>query len=292
MRTSLGRAPGGPTVEFGPDEPAMTEYAAAGSGPVVATPVPQPSPALCTLVFDVGGTGLKAAVLDASGAMVSERVRVRTTYPCPPDRLVGELCGLAGQLPAAHRASVGFPGMVRGGVVLSAPKFDTVAGPGSPVSPELGAAWREFALAEALSERLGMPVRVANDADVQGAAVVSGSGFELVLTLGTGVGTAVFYDGMLLPHLELAHHQFRKDQTYEEQLGELARKDVGEERWVKRVRKAIDALRALTFFSHCYIGGGNARRLPPDMPPDVTIVANTAGLLGGIALWDGRQPVA
>lgn len=268
-----------------------TEHAAAGSGSVVTSALEPSAPPPHTLVFDVGGTGLKAAVLDGSGAMVSERVRVRTAYPCPPERLVAELCGLAGQLPSADRASVGFPGMVRGGVVLSAPKFDTVAGPGSPVSPELGAAWRDFPLADELAGRLGMPVRVANDADVQGAAVVSGSGFELVLTLGTGVGTAVFYDGMLLPHLELAHHQFRKDQTYEEQLGELARKEVGEERWVKRVRKAIDALRALTFFSHCYIGGGNARRLPGDLPSDVTIVANTAGLLGGIALWDGRQPV-
>lgn len=245
-----------------------------------------------TLVFDIGGTGLKAALLDATGHMVSERVRVRTPYPCPPDRMVGELCGLAAQLGDADRASVGFPGMVRKGVVLSAPKLDTEAGPGSPVNPELSAAWREYALGDTLEGRLGIPVRVANDADVQGAAVVAGSGLELVLTLGTGFGTAVFYDGMLLPHFELAHHMFRKDETYEEQLGELARKAVGDERWRKRVRKAVDALRALTFFSRCYIGGGNARRLPADLAPDVTIVPNTAGLLGGIALWDGRQPVA
>lgn len=252
----------------------------------------EPAPGPRTFVFDVGGTGLKAAVLDAAGRMVSERVRVRTPYPCPPERLVAELAGLASGIGPADRASVGFPGMVRGGLVLSAPKFDTVAGPGSPVSPDLGDAWREFRLADALAAELRVPVRVANDADVQGAAVVVGSGFELVLTLGTGFGTAAFYDGALLPHLELAHHMFRKDETYEEQLGERARKAVGEERWVKRVRKAIASLRALTFFSHCYIGGGNARRLPDDLGSDVTVVPNTAGLLGGIALWDGRQPVA
>ena len=245
-----------------------------------------------TAVFDIGGTGLKAAVLDAAGEMISERVRVRTPFPCPPQRLVSELAGLFSKLDGAERASVGFPGMVRSGVVLSAPKFDTVAGPGTPVSLELATAWRDFPLAEALGLELGLPVRVANDADVQGAAVVVGSGFELVLTLGTGFGTAAFYDGALLPHLELAHHMFRKDQTYEEQLGELARKAVGDERWVKRVRKAVDALRALTFFSHCYIGGGNAKRLPEDLADDVTIVSNMAGLLGGIALWDGERPIA
>ena len=245
-----------------------------------------------TIVFDVGGTGLKGAVLDAAGQMVGERVRVRTPYPCPPGRLVAELVGLSRSLGAAERVSVGFPGMVRGGVVLSAPKFDTEAGPGTPVSPELAAAWREFALAGALEAELGLPVRVANDADVQGAAVVVGSGFELVLTLGTGFGTASFYEGMLLPHLELAHHAFRKGQTYEEQLGDLARRAVGDERWLTRVGKALVSLRALTFFSHCYIGGGNARRLPDDLGPDVTVVSNLAGLLGGIALWEGRPPVA
>ena len=256
------------------------------------TPHGSITPAPRTAVFDVGGTGLKAAVLDATGAMVGERARVRTGYPCPPERLVAELARLFSRVGAAERASVGFPGMVRGGVVLSAPKFDTIAGPGTPVSPELAGAWREFPLADALSAEIGLPVRVANDADVQGAAVVAGTGFELVLTLGTGFGTAAFYDGALLPHLEIAHHAFRKGQTYEEQLGELARRTVGDERWAKRVQKAVASLRNLTFFSHCYIGGGNARRLPGNLAPDVTIVPNTAGLFGGLALWDGRQPVA
>ena len=267
--------------------PAMTSRAVGGGSEPPSAAGRRPR----TVVFDVGGTGLKAAVLDAAGVMVSERVRVLTSYPCPPERLVAELVGLYRRLEGAERVSVGFPGMVRGGVVLSAPKFDTEAGPGTPVSPALEAAWREFPLAEALEAELRLPVRVANDADVQGAAVVAGKGFELVLTLGTGFGTAAFYEGMLLPHMELAHHAFRKGQTYEEQLGDLARRAVGEERWVTRVRKALASLRALTFFSHCYIGGGNARRLPADLGPDVTIVANMAGLLGGIALWDGRtQP--
>jgi polyphosphate glucokinase len=128
---------------------------------------------------------------------------------------------------------------------------------------------------------------VANDADIQGAAVVTGTGLELAITLGTGFGTGLFYEGKLMPHLEIAHQPFRKGETYNEQLGEAARKDIGEERWNKRVHKAIANLRALMFFDHLYIGGGNSRRLKRDgLDDDVTIVDNTAGILGGIKLWE------
>ena len=242
-----------------------------------------------TLALDVGGTGLKAAVLDAEGALVADRVRVETTYPCPPSKLVEDLAALAAPLPRADRAAAGFPGMVRGGHVLSASNFATAQGPGSDADPDLVRQWSSFDLAGALAARLGMPARVANDADVQGAAVVKGEGLELVITLGTGFGTAFFYQGRLLPHLELAHHPLRKDDTYDEYLGDRARKDVGVERWNKRVRRALDTLRALCFFDHCYIGGGNSKRITGDLPADVSIVDNSAGLLGGLRLWDGAH---
>ena len=190
-------------------------------------------------------------------------------------------------LPTAERASVGFPGMVRDGLVLSAPHFSTKHGPGSPTDPELAKQWSRFALAGALTELFGMPTKVANDADIQGAAVVSGKGLELTITLGTGFGTGLFYEGQLMPHLEIAHQPFRKGETYNDQLGEAARKEVGEARWNKRVQKAMANLRALMFFDHLYIGGGNSRRVVrDDLPDDVTIVDNTAGILGGIKLWE------
>ena len=127
---------------------------------------------------------------------------------------------------------------------------------------------------------------MANDADIQGAAVVSGKGLELVITLGTGFGTGLFYQGQLMPHLEIAHQPFRKGETYNDQLGEATRKEIGEERWNKRVHKAIANLRALMFFDHLYIGGGNSRRVTRHhLDDDVTIVDNTAGILGGIKLW-------
>jgi polyphosphate glucokinase len=159
-----------------------------------------------TLAYDIGGTGLKATVLDPAGEMLAAGVRVPTTYPMPPATLVDALVALAAELPAYDRVSAGFPGVVRHGLVRSAPHFVTTAGPGTAIDPELAAAWDRFDLAGALSERLGRATKVVNDADLQGAAVVSGDGLELVLTLGTGLGSAVYVDGRLGTHLELAHH--------------------------------------------------------------------------------------
>ena|ERR1700733_11535882 len=247
---------------------------------------PEPSHPF-TLSLDIGGTGLKASVLDAEGAMVADRVRVATSYPLPPEKFLQMIKRLVAPLPKAERASVGFPGMVRGGLVLSAPHFSTKHGPGSPTDPELAKLWSRFDLAHHLTELFGIPTKVANDADIQGLAVVAGQGLELVITLGTGFGTGLFYDGQLMPHLEIAHQPFRKGETYNDQLGEAARKEVGETRWNKRVHKAIANLRSLMVFDHLYIGGGNSRRVVrDDLPGDVTIVDNTAGILGGIKLWE------
>jgi polyphosphate glucokinase len=240
-----------------------------------------------TLAVDIGGTGLKASVLDATGAMVADRVRVPTTYPLPPEKLVSTLTRLVAPLPKAERASVGFPGMVRDGHVLSAPHFSTKHGPGSAVDDDLFKQWSEYDLATELTSKFGLPTKVANDADIQGAAVIRGKGLELAITLGTGFGSGLFYEGQLMPHLEIAHQPFRKGETYNEQLGEAIRKEVGEERWNKRVHKAIVNLRALLFFDHLYIGGGNSRRVARhNLADDVTIVDNTAGILGGIKLWE------
>lgn len=249
-----------------------------------------------TLAIDIGGTGLKASVLNAAGAMLADRVRVPTTYPMPPSGdkgMLGRLEKLISPLPPADRVSVGFPGMVRSGVVLSAPHFVTKTGPGSDVDPELADAWHRFDLAHALQEATGKPTRVANDADVQGLAVVRGVGLELVITLGTGFGTALFLNGALMPHLEIAHQPFRKGETYNDQLGERARKDIGDERWNRRVGKAIVNLDGLFFFDHLYVGGGNARRVERDelatRSDRITLVDNTAGILGGIKLWQGNH---
>ncbi len=243
-----------------------------------------------TLAMDIGGSKMKASVLDAAGAMVVEQVRIPTPYPLPPARFVEVVRELAEKLPTADRDSVGFPGMVRGGVVLKAQRFSTTEGPGSALDPLLVAQWEGYDLAARLAESLALPTRVANDADMQGAAVIEGRGLELVLTLGTGFGTGLFYLGELLPHLEIAHHPFAKGQTYDDRVGDEARQRIGEYRWNQRVMKAVSNLRTLMHFDHCYIGGGNSRFLHEhQLPSDVSLVDNLSGILGGIRLWEPKK---
>ena len=239
-----------------------------------------------TLAIDVGGSGLKGAILDPVGEMLTERVRVDTPYPCPPERLVSELVALTQGLGEWHRVSVGFPGLVRGGKVRNIPSLSREAYDGD-TDPDLEHAWRGFDLAGALAEAFGVPVKVANDADVQGCAVVQGVGYEFVITLGTGVGTALFLDGRLLPHIEGGHAPFRKDETFEEQLGNVVSKEIGNERWRKRLGKALMAYDRFLFYDTVYIGGGNAKHLDPEeLPRKAQIVPNTAGITGGVRLWD------
>src|SRR5487761_644657 len=195
-----------------------------------------------TLSVDVGGTGIKASVLDGTGRMVADRVRVDTTYPLSPERFIETIAKLAQPLPRADRVSVGFPGVVRHDKVITAPHFVTVHGPESEIDPELLAAWSGFAIGERLAQALGAPTRVLNDADLQGLAVIKGDGIELVVTLGTGVGTALFRDGELAPHLEVAHHQRAKDESYNQRLGDAALLRIGVKRWRTRVLSALTTL--------------------------------------------------
>lgn len=229
---------------------------------------------------------MKASVLDATGKLIADRVRVPTTYPCPPEALVDALVTLVSPLPASDRVSIGFPGVVRKGIVLTAPHFVTRSGPGTPVVAKLLTEWTGFDLASVMAERLGHPVRIANDADLQGLDVVSGSGLEFVVTLGTGVGTALLLDGKLEPHLELAHHPFRKGETYNDQIGDAALHKVGVKKWRKRTLEAFANFHQLLNYDRLYVGGGNSRLLSGHVGPSVTIVDNIAGILGGIKLWD------
>ena len=229
-----------------------------------------------TLAIDIGGSGLKATVLDGLGEMMSERIRVPTPQPIDPDILVDTLAGLADGVPPFDRVSVGFPGVVRNGVVRTAENLNNDA-------------FRGFDLASALEKRLGKPTRVINDADMQGYGAIQGKGLEMVITLGTGMGSALFNNGRLAPHLELAHHPFHRGHTYEDELGEKARQRFSRRKWNKRLLEAIERLRALTNFDHLYIGGGNAKRVEVELPPDVSLVDNAAGLLGGIRLWEEER---
>jgi polyphosphate glucokinase len=239
-----------------------------------------------TLAIDIGGTGLKASVLDTDGHKVVPRVRTETPYPCPPRVLVRTLDRLTHELPAWERVSVGFPGFVRHGRVLTAPNLSTKHGPGSPLSRKLVEAWAGYPLASELASRLRAPTRLANDADMQGLAVIAGRGLELVLTLGTGLGTAVFLDGVPTPHLELALMPFHGKGTFQDHLGNATRRRIGNRRWSKRVLEAVEMFDALLHFDRVYVGGGNAKKLTVDLGHRAELVDNSAGILGGIKLWE------
>jgi polyphosphate glucokinase len=239
-----------------------------------------------TLAVDVGGTGLKAMVLSPDGEMISERVRFETPYPCPPPVLLDQLDALAKTQPAYDRVSVGFPGAIRRGRVREVPAFSRRR-PGEGPDEKLFAQWAGFELEEALQKRFGKPTRVANDADVQGCAVVTGRGMELVITLGTGVGSAVFFDGALLPHMELSHGRFADGLSIEVACGDRHREEIGTKAWRKLVMSALDAFDEMVLPDHLFVGGGNAKRLDPDsLGPNRTVVPNISGLLGGIKLWE------
>ncbi|HEX6440718.1 MAG TPA: ROK family protein [Stellaceae bacterium] len=231
-----------------------------------------------TLAVDIGGTGIKAALLDENGQMIGKRVRVPTPpKPIPPEVLTATIGEAVSSLSGFDRASVGFPGAVREGKVLTAPNLGTEVLAG-------------FDLQGELTKRWGKPVRVLNDADVQGFGAIKGKGVELVITLGTGCGTSLFYNGKITPHLELAHHPVKGDLTYDEYVGRAALEKIGKKKWNKRVERIIGILRTVVNFDHLFIGGGNAKAIKFELPPDVSTVPNTDGLLGGIALWRGERP--
>jgi len=230
-----------------------------------------------TLCIDIGGTGLKALVLDVSATPLTERVRVETPRPATPPRVLKALWAIVEPLGAFERVSVGFPGVVVEGVTRTA--------------PNLGGDWVGFPLARNLEDLLRRPTRVLNDAGVQGYGVVEGKGVELLLTLGTGMGCALFNEGVYVPNIELAHHPFRKKKTYEDYLGARALAKVGKRRWNRRVARVVAQVLPLFNPRRLYLGGGNAKHVDIDLPSEVHLVANVAGLLGGIALWrdaDGR----
>lgn len=225
-----------------------------------------------TLCIDIGGTGIKAMVVSASGKPLGDRHRVPTPRPATPLAVIGALATMLPDVRAYDRVSIGFPGVVApGGVVRSA--------------PNLHPRWVGFDLAGAMARTTGRPTRVLNDAGVQGHGVIKGRGVEACVTLGTGLGFSLFVDGLYVPNIELAHHPFRKGRTYEQQLGKRALENVGRRRWNRRLGLAIDQIQATFNFDRLYVGGGNAKKVTLKLPDQVTRVDNLSGLLGGVKLW-------
>lgn len=224
-----------------------------------------------TLAVDIGGTGMKVMALDARGNPLTERLRTPTPNPATPAKMLAALDLLRKQLPACDRVSVGFPGVIKQGKTLTA--------------ANLHPSWVGFPLRGTLEKRWKLPVHLANDAAVQGYGAISGRGVELVLTLGTGLGSALFTDGHLCPGLELGHHPWQKGKTYEDFLGRRGLKKHGKKRWNRFLQAAIEQTAKTFNWDRLYLGGGNAKEINFTLPTYVSTVSNEDGLFGGVALW-------
>lgn len=223
---------------------------------------------LLTLVVDVGASGIKAVLLNELGGFAGRRVRRDTPSSGMPDEVIDTIVALAENCESFDRVSIGFPGIIVDGIVQQAPNLATE--------------WKDFNIAKILQARLRRPVRVANDADVQGFGAIAGKGVELVVTLGTGVGTSLFTDGHLVPNLEFGKAKLRH---------EILQKD-GKKQWNRRLAKFILRLEERFHFTRLYIGGGNSKNVDISLlPANITIVSNLNGLAGGIALWRDAVPL-
>lgn len=227
-----------------------------------------------TLAIDIGGSGLKIQALSPEGDPISDRLRVPTPEPATPKAILSALDELKVTAPPFDRVSVGFPGVIKQGKTLTAANLDR--------------AWIGYPLQKTLEKRWGKPVRMANDSAVGGYGVIQGHGVELVITLGTGMGSALFTEGVLCPGLELGHHPWRK-KTYEDYLGKRGLLKYGGKRWNKLLKRAIEQTVSTFNWDVLYIGGGNARRVTLKHGPNIKIISNEEGLLGAMALWRDRQ---
>ncbi|SEL57542.1 polyphosphate glucokinase [Chitinophaga rupis] len=225
------------------------------------------------LAIDVGGSHIKGTILNSKGEWQMDYKRLPTPKDAKPADVLEIIAELVKDMPDYDKVSVGFPGYVRNGIVYTAPNL------GNPN-------WKNIDLGQQISNLLQKPVRLVNDADQLGLGVVSGKGFELAVTLGTGFGSALLIDGYLLPHLELAHHPVTKDHDYDEYIGNKALEKEGKEKWNKRIAKVLEILKVVFNYDRLYLGGGNAEELDIELDNNIHLFTNKDGIKGGAKLWE------
>lgn len=224
------------------------------------------------LTIDIGGSHLKATMLNEEGETISDYKRLPTPQPSSPENILTTIQELVKDLPGYDKISVGFPGYVRDGVVKTAPNLGTEY-------------WKDFDLQNKLASILNKPAKVVNDADLQGIGMVSGKGLEMMITLGTGFGTALLMDGKLLPHFEIAHHPVKTDKDYDQYIGEAAYNKKGKEHWNYRLKKVFEILKTVFNYDRLYISGGLAKNIDFQLEENMVVVNNREGIKGGARLW-------
>jgi polyphosphate glucokinase len=228
------------------------------------------------LSIDIGGSSIKATVLNSKGELTMDYNKIVTPKPANPDTVIKAIKTLVAKFPVYDKISVGFPGYVRNGVVKTAPNLGNDA-------------WRDVEFCKKVQAALGKDTQVVNDADMQGLGVVNGKGLEMVITLGTGFGTALLMNGHLLPHLEIAHHPVSKGRDYDAYIGDIALEEIGEKKWNRRIRKVFKILKTVFNYDYLYIGGGNSDLLDFKLDKNMKIVTNADGIKGGARLWQEEQ---
>ena len=224
------------------------------------------------LSVDIGGSHIKATILNIQGVNLFDYEKIDTPARPEPEFILQGIIELTRNFDSYDKVSVGFPGYVRNGIVYTAPNLGTEK-------------WQNTPFAKMIEDKLQKPVKLVNDADMQGCGVVKGEGLEMVITLGTGFGTALLLNGILLPHLELAHHPITKRKSYDDYVGQRALKNIGEVRWNKRLHSIIHTLKTVFNYDHLYIGGGNAKLVNFTLDKNISIVTNRDGIRGGARLW-------
>lgn len=224
------------------------------------------------LAIDIGGSHIKATILNTAGHLQIGYQIVDTPVLPGPKKLLAAINQLVHKFPEYDKVSVGFPGYVKDGVVYTAPSL----------APKK---WNAVNLRKILEEEFSCPVAVINDADMQGLGIASGTGLEMVITLGTGLGSALLLNGVLLPHIELSQHPFITDIIYDKYIGKNALAAIGDINWNKRLQKMLAVIKAVFNYDHLYIGGGNSRLINIPLDENITLVTNEDGIKGGAKLW-------
>jgi polyphosphate glucokinase len=240
---------------------------------------------------DIGGSGIKGAIVELEGGtLASERFKVLTPQPSTPGAVAGAVAEVVGHF--GWQGSVGctFPAVVQQGVARTAANVDS--------------SWIGTNIEKVVGSATGLPVHAVNDADAAGiaetywGAAMGTRGLVMVVTLGTGIGVALIYDGVLVPNCELGHLELDGD-DYEFRASAAAREREGLswDKWAKRLQRYFSALEALLWPDLFVVGGGVSRRAEKFLPllnlstPIVPAhFQNEAGIAGAAYLASGLPP--
>ncbi len=232
--------------------------------------------------IDIGGSGMKAAPVDLSdlGKLTSDRHRISTPSPATPDAVAGVVVELVQHFEWEGPVGIALPSVVRNGIVHSAANIDD--------------SWIDVDARSLFSSALGHEVVVMNDADAAGVAEMSfgagvgRGGVVMALTFGTGIGSALFIDGHLVPNTELGHLEFRGE-SFERWAAASARKreDLSWKKWAARVSTYLETIDALFSPDVVIVGGGASKSADKWIPliearPEILVAnfANSAGIVG------------